>query len=266
MLLKIDHTTTYEYDTPVPYALQQVRLTPHDLPGQSVKSWATTISGGQKEVEYTDYLKNNVILVGLEENQTAITINCSGEIETSNTNGIYGEDCSTVPLWYYLHSTPLTEQGPNIINLAIELGNNYPDEITRLHALSSLIAEKVTYETGTTHPETTAEQALSAGNGVCQDHAHIFISTARQLGYPARYISGYLMMDDRIDQDASHAWAEAHVDNIGWIGFDVSNNISPDERYIRIANGLDYKEAAPISGMRMGESNETMVVTLQIQQ
>ena len=74
------------------------------------------------------------------------------------------------------------------------------------------------------------------------------------------------MMNDRVEQEASHAWAEAYIDGIGWVGFDVSNGISPDERYIRVATGLDYKEAAPISGMRFGDGGETMVVTLQVQQ
>jgi len=86
------------------------------------------------------------------------------------------------------------------------------------------------------------------------------------MGFPARYVSGYLMMEDRVHQDASHAWAEAHVEGIGWVGFDVSNGISPDERYVRVATGLDYTEAAPVSGMRLGESVESMVVRLQIQQ
>ena len=74
------------------------------------------------------------------------------------------------------------------------------------------------------------------------------------------------MMDDRIDQDASHAWAEAHVEGLGWVGFDVSNGISPDERYVRIATGLDSRDAAPITGIRRGALDETMIVSLQIQQ
>ena len=57
-------------------------------------------------------------------------------------------------------------------------------------------------------------------------------------------------------QEASHAWAEAHIDGIGWVGFDVSNQISPDERYVRVATGLDYSEAAPIHGIRMGDHGE----------
>tara|TARA_R110002095_G_scaffold44996_1_gene40469 strand:- start:492 stop:716 length:225 start_codon:yes stop_codon:yes gene_type:complete len=74
------------------------------------------------------------------------------------------------------------------------------------------------------------------------------------------------MMDDRVDQDASHAWAEAHIDGLGWVGFDVSNGISPDERYVRVATGLDSRDAAPIIGTRLGSANESMIVSLQIQQ
>jgi transglutaminase-like putative cysteine protease len=87
------------------------------------------------------------------------------------------------------------------------------------------------------------------------------------MGYPARYVSGYLMMNDRVHQDASHAWAEAHVDGVGWVGFDVSNGISPDARYVRVATGLDYREAAPISGLRFGAMVEKRLsIDIQVQQ
>jgi transglutaminase-like putative cysteine protease len=86
------------------------------------------------------------------------------------------------------------------------------------------------------------------------------------MGYPARYVSGYLVMDDRVDQEAGHAWAEVHIEGLGWVGFDVSNGVSPDPRYVRVATGLDYGEAAPISGIVYGGRNESMVVQLQVQQ
>ncbi|MEL6453027.1 MAG: transglutaminase family protein, partial [Pseudomonadota bacterium] len=87
-----------------------------------------------------------------------------------------------------------------------------------------------------------------------------------EMGFPARYVSGYLMLDDTQAQDAMHAWAEAHVDGLGWVGFDVSNGISPDDRYIRVATALDYRGAAPISGLRYGSAQEDMTVSLQVQQ
>jgi transglutaminase-like putative cysteine protease len=85
-------------------------------------------------------------------------------------------------------------------------------------------------------------------------------------GFPARYVSGYLMTDDRVEQDASHAWAEAHLDGLGRVGFDVSNAISPDARYVRVATGLDHDGAASISGMRFGVGSENMRVELQVEQ
>jgi transglutaminase-like putative cysteine protease len=86
------------------------------------------------------------------------------------------------------------------------------------------------------------------------------------MGVPARYVSGYLMMDDRVAQEATHAWAEAHLPDLGWVGFDVSNAISPDARYVRVATGLDYAEAAPVNGFRYGTANEDLCVALDVRQ
>jgi len=266
MLLKISHITKYHYDEPVHYSLQQIRLTPKSRAGQHVINWQTTVEGGVKELEFDDQHNNHVVLVSVKDGQTELSIRCEGEVETTVPNGIVGEHGGCAPLWYFERPTPLTQPGPNVESLVKALGNTFDGDIQRMHALSGAISKSVTYETGKTHAETTAEDALRNGHGVCQDHAHIFIAAARAMGFPARYVSGYLMMNDRVDQDASHAWAEVYIQGIGWIGFDVSNDISPDERYVRIATGLDYKDAAPISGMRYGDSLESMIVTLQVQQ
>jgi transglutaminase-like putative cysteine protease len=135
-----------------------------------------------------------------------------------------------------------------------------------LHSLSDAIRSQVAYQTGATGVGTTAEQAIEAACGVCQDHAHIFIGAARMSGIPARYVSGYLMMNDRIDQEATHAWAEAHVEGLGWVGFDVSNGISPDPRYVRLATGRDYRDAAPITGISFGSATEELHVAVAVEQ
>ena len=146
------------------------------------------------------------------------------------------------------------------------LGDAFDGTLAKLHGLMDLIAKRVTYSAGMTHSATPSEDALLAGQGVCQDHAHVFLSAARLMGIPGRYVSGYLMMNDREEQDASHAWAEAYVEGLGWVGFDVSNEMCPDERYVRVATGLDYRDAAPISGMRYGEASESMVVSVHVAQ
>lgn len=266
MRLHVDHVTTYRYDAPVKYGLQQLRLTPKPCTGQHIIDWDISVEGGKKELSFADQFGNHVDLISTQAGAEEIVIRSSGEVETSATGGVLGPHTGFMPLWAYTCETPLTKAGPRIRALLRELDANFDSDIARAHALSALITRHAIYKTGTTDTLTTGEQALEDGSGVCQDHAHIFIAAMRLLGHPARYVSGYLMINDRENQDATHAWAEAHLDGIGWVGFDVSNGYSPDERYIRIATALDFKGATPISGMRYGAAHENMIVRLQVQQ
>lgn len=266
MRLKINHTTRYRYGVPAKYALQQIRLRPLTCAAQSVLSWDMTLEGADTQASFTDQFGNKVDLILLQEDTPDVVITFAGEIETHPTSGISGQHNETMPLWFYRRQTELTSCGPAITKLTDTMQPCKPDNIDALHDLSALILSKVLYRAGQTTTCTTAEEALVSKNGVCQDHTHIFTSAARKLGFPARYISGYLMMDDRIDQDASHAWAEVHVDGLGWVGFDVSNGISPDERYVQIARGLDYRDAAPSAGVIIGAQQENLVVSIQVQQ
>ena len=268
MQLGISHNTSYRYDQPVPYGLFELRLTPLSGSGQSVLEWETLIEGGTKELDFVDQHLNRVELISVDAGQTEVTVVSRGVVETTDTGGVTNGHAGYTPLWLFLRPTPLTTSGKGIERLVASLtpASECSGVVEQMHQLSNRIAELVTYETGRSHSASTAEAVLNSGHGVCQDHAHIFISAARSLGVPARYVSGYLMMSDRIDQDATHAWAEAWLDGLGWVGFDASNGISPDENYVKIATGLDYQEAAPISGVRMGSSAEAMHVSLQVQQ
>jgi transglutaminase-like putative cysteine protease len=266
MRLNISHRTTYHFEAPVAYGLQQLRLIPKSRAGQSVVSWTMNIDGGAAQAEFTDHHQNRVSLISFDPEATAITIHCTGEVETADLSGVIGKHGGFAPLWYFRRATDLTRAGPNVRRIAKGLRDAEPDDLPRLHALSTRIIDEVRYQGGMTTATTTAEEAIDHGCGVCQDHAHIFIAAARSMGYPARYVSGYLMMEDRVHQDASHAWAEVHVDPLGWVGFDVSNGISPDTRYVRVATGLDYAEAAPVSGLRFGNGGEAMSIDIQVAQ
>lgn len=266
MLLRISHETRYHYDEAVPFALQQLRLTPKSTHGQTVRDWQVEVEGGQVQLTYEDHHLNVVNLVSFDPGRHDIVVRCSGEVETADNAGIVGRHVGSTPLWLFKRSTSLTRIGSGIRQLVRELGSDFADDVAKLHALSALIREKVSYQAGTTDALTDAEAALTHGTGVCQDHAHIFAAAARQMDYPARYISGYLMINDRIDQEAGHAWAEVHIPALGWVAFDISNGIAPDERYVRVASGLDYSDCAPTTGLRRGSANEHMIVSLQVQQ
>lgn len=265
MLVSITHKTSYEFGHPVHYALQKVRLIPRDTPQQRVLEWNLSVDNGTRQVSYFDHHGNVTELVSADADASSLSISVSGRVETRDTAGVLGNVKGPMPIWFYRLQTKLTHPGAGIERLAKGL-RGASDTLGALHALSEAIRGEVEYGTGSTGADTVAEAALQGGRGVCQDHAHIFVSAARVAGIPARYVSGYLLMDDRIEQDATHAWAEAFVEHLGWVGFDISNGHSPDERYVRIATGADYTDAAPISGLRQGHGDERLIVSLQVQQ
>lgn len=261
--LHIRHVTTYRYDQPVDYGLQQLRLTPKSRHGQRIESWETRIRGGRVEVSFDDSNANRVELVSIDSGTQEVEITAEGTVEMSDSSGLVGAHGGYMPLWMFLRPTDLTRRGQGTLALARDV-RGMDDQLQQMHALSQAIRESVVYDTSGMDVGRTAEEAITQGIGVCQDHAHIFVTAARLLDRPARYVSGYLKMNDRDDQDATHAWAEAHVDGLGWVGFDVSNGISPDTRYVRVATGSDYLDAAPISGIRQGAGLEEMSVTVHV--
>lgn len=267
MKLTITHTTRYSFDQPVGYGLQQLRETPKSYRGQSVLWWKTEVEGGDKQLQFEDFNRNLVELISFETGTQHLVIRSVGEVEMTDTHGIVGAHQGPGPLWLFKRPTDLTRPGPLSRTVAKEaVWGEEEEPLTQLHSLSSILREAIEYEIGVSEPNWTAEKALEEGRGVCQDHTHAFVTCARLMGHPARYVSGYLMMDETLIQEATHAWAEAHIDGLGWVGFDVSNGISPDTRYVRVATGLDYAQAAPITGMRQGGAGEAMSVSVEVAQ
>ena len=266
MRLAIRHTTRYRFADPVAHGLQRLRLMPKETQGQKVLEWVMEYTGAREELSYDDQNHNHVTLLSVEQGAQDVVITCRGIVETEDKAGVLGMHAGQLPLWAFLGQTDLTRPGPRIRQLIAAAGRSDEGILPTLHNLSTTISERVGYETGQTHVNTTAEEAAAAARGVCQDHAQIFISAARTIDVPARYVSGYLMMNDRTEQEATHAWAEAWVQGLGWVGFDVSNGISPDPRYVRVATGRDYRDAAPITGISFGPAAEELTVSLAVEQ
>lgn len=266
MRLAISHTTRYEFSEPVVHGLQRLRLKPKTTHGQEILEWQMALEGARPEVEYEDQHHNHTMLVSAVPGVRQVAVTCSGIVSTSDHAGVIGQHAGHMPLWCFLRPTPLTKAGLKVRALAAGVDGERGHTLEILHALSRAVREVIEYEPGITDADTTAEQALAAGRGVCQDHAHVFISAGRLLDIPMRYVGGYLMMDDRADQQAGHGWAEAHVEGLGWVGFDVSNGISPDERYVRVATGCDYNEAAPVTGIALGAGEIALNVHLSVEQ
>lgn len=264
MRLKIAHETVYRYDEDAAYALLQLRMRPHGNDSQVVETWQVEHEGARHHAGFSDQYGNRVDLIERVTDEPVVRITVNGIVETSDRSGVLPIDNTAVPLWLYRRSTPLT--GPDAQIEEIARLSEDKDPLSTLHRLSASIRETVAYTQGQTSVLTTASDALAQGQGVCQDHTHIFLSATRSLGISARYVGGYLMMDDRENQDAGHAWAEAHVEGVGWVGFDVSNGISPDERYVSVARGMDYADCTPTRGLVFGGQQEALEVHVQVQQ
>ncbi|MEM7493523.1 MAG: transglutaminase family protein [Pseudomonadota bacterium] len=266
MRLRIKHTTQFHYDEPPAYGLLQLRTSPRSSSAQTVVNWKTDLTGAQEQAQFVDQHGNQTALIEVLSGAQLLELSVSGDVETYCEDGIFGRHDCAMPLSLYRRQTKLTSVTEALKTLANTFSPKSEDSLTALHDLSHRIRDDVSYMPGQTNATTTAGDALKNRKGVCQDHSHIFLSCVRQKGYSARYVSGYLLMDGQVSQDASHAWAEVYLDGLGWVGFDISNGISPDQRYVKIAQGLDYSDAAPTRGLTRGAGQENLIVSIQVQQ
>jgi len=265
MLISVRHVTRYVYAEPVSYSVQSLRLTPAPFKGQRIVDWQVRVAGCPNPLEFRDGFGNTVQLVTVSTLHSELAIEAAGTVETEDCNGVVAGLAKSIPPRVFLKETPQTRPDAAIRALAQSVAGG-TGRIERLHALVATVRDRVEYVTGATDAHTGAAEALGDGKGVCQDHAHIFISAARTLGIPARYVTGYLLLDDPDPASANHAWAEAYVEALGWVGFDVANRVCPTDRYVRLACGLDAGYATPIAGSRRGGAGESLNVCVAVQQ
>jgi transglutaminase-like putative cysteine protease len=263
MLIRIEHSTSYQYTEPLLATTQYLRMTPLTGRTQAVENWAL-ICPGASTTPWQDQYGNACHTLTMTKPVDRLDIRVSGLVRTRDTSGVVGVASPELPMMLYLRETPMTVTTDSIRELANESqGKADRDRIEVLHDIMLRIGKAVDYKPGETHVHTTGAEALEQGSGVCQDLAHIFCAAARSLDIPARYVSGYMTQGNGHEAHAaSHAWAEAFVDSLGWVGFDPTNRACPDESYVRTAIGLDYSEAGPMRGVRAGGGDEAMSVSV----
>ena len=166
--------------------------------------------------------------------------------------------------------SPLVATGKNMQEYALK---SFPPKTPLLKGaidLMSRIFHEFEYDKQASTVDTTVEQLFSNKRGVCQDFAHFAISCLRSIGLTARYVSGYLETSPPpgkpklIGTDASHAWFDIYVPDIGWVGLDPTNNQQPNESYITVAWGRDYGDVAPVKGVVMGGGQHQLTVSVDV--
>ncbi len=267
MRLKIRHETHYAYGMPAKAAVQILRLTPRSHEGQFVRRWRVEIDADCRLDRSDDAFGNITHTFTVDGPVKSIRILAEGEIDTLATAGFLKGSVERFPLALWLRDTSLTRVEPEIRAYARQIaGGEGGDKLATMHALMAAIQRDIRFQVGETTASTSAVQAFRQGSGVCQDLAHIFIACARSIGIPARYAGGYYLLTDRHQQEAGHAWAEAHLEGLGWIGFDPANGVCVTDRYARVAIGQDYLDASPIRGARIGGDDEQLTVSVHVEQ
>jgi len=267
MRLKIRHESHYSYGRPATFAVQILRLTPRSHDGQFVRRWRVEIDADCRLDRDDDAFGNITHTFTVDGPIKKMKVVAEGEIDIADRQGRVIGTLERFPLGIWLRDTPLTRVEPELRQYARSIaGSEGGDRIATLHALMAAIHRDFTFMVGETTASTTALECFNQKSGVCQDLAHVFIACARSLGIPARYAGGYYLRTDTELQAAGHAWAEAHVQGLGWIGFDPANGVCITDRYARIAIGQDYLDAAPIRGARIGGDDEELMVTVEVKQ
>ena len=267
MRLSIHYDTAYHYSQPIRRVIQLLRVTPLSFAGQSVLDWRIDVDCDARLREGRDGYGNAIHMLYVDGPIDALKVSVTGKVLTEDRAGVVGGVPGDLPPQVYLRQTPLTEVGRPLHDLAVALKAQRGGELDKMHRLTAAIHSRMTFDTGRTEVDTSATDAYAEGHGVCQDFSHIFISVARSIGIPARYVSGHLFRrDGALLQEAGHAWAEAWVEHLGWVAFDPSNGICTDDAYVRVATGLDYRDAAPFTGARNGGGHEELKVEVQVRQ
>jgi transglutaminase-like putative cysteine protease len=254
MQMHIRHETRYRYERPVKYSVQSLHLTPRRDISQRALTWVITAPG--RRLEQVDAYGNISHLLTIEEPHREIQILVHGVVETADTDARQ-DDGPLSPL-AYLSPTNLTAPSEEIKTFAHQALDQTSNPKARAQLLAEAVCDAVKYKSGTSDVQDPAAVAFKSGEGVCQDHAHVYIASARALGIPARYVSGYIYTGDASDA-ASHAWVDVWLGaEIGWQSIDVTHQRPAVRTYCRLAVGRDYLDAAPVRGVRQGGGGEKM--------
>ena len=265
MQLAVNYTTAYHYAEPVQRIVQLLRVTPSSFAGQAVLDWRIDVDCDARLREGRDGYGNVTHMLYIDRSVRSLAVTIAGRVLTEDRNGVVQGLPHDLPPEVFTRVTPLTAAGPAINEIADWTKKGKDSTLDKLHRLAARLHETMRFDTDATGIDTVAEDAFAERHGVCQDFTHIFIATARRLGWPARYVSGHLFRrDGMLVQEAAHAWAEAWIEDLGWTAFDALNGICTDEAYIRVACGLDYRDAAPVAGARSGGGAEDLAVEVKV--
>ncbi len=280
MFYSIKHITRYRYSNPISESLMELRMHPRSEGNQRCWNFAVRTAPRTRIASYRDSLNNTVHHFDVPGRHSRLTISAESLVEFTPTSELpdtlpptawdeldamvaEGEGWEMLMPSHYAHPTELLRE------LAMELGlRRGRDPLSTLRMLNTAVYDALDYVPKSTSVDSRVDDVLAARRGVCQDFAHVMIGLVRDLGIPCRYVSGYLYHNvadqSHVAPDATHAWVEALLPDLGWVGFDPTNNILTVDRHIRTAVGRDYGDVPPTRGVFKGEAESELSVEVKV--
>ncbi len=282
MHYSIRHITRFRYSSPVRQSIMELRMQPRSEGPQALRSFQIVTNPRAQLYAYTDHLGNAVYHFNVLREHEELRIETQAVIEMTAFKpvpetadplewGRYNDYNLSADHFDLMEESKFAHPSPALSDFMAkhELLKPEGDPLAALKTLNHRIYKAFEYQVGITDVHSPIDEAIAQGRGVCQDFAHVMIAIARAWRIPARYVSGYLHhhrdRKDRSGDDATHAWVEAYLPSMGWIGFDPTNDIQAAERHIRVAVGRDYADVPPTRGTFKGRADTELAIAVSVQ-
>jgi transglutaminase-like putative cysteine protease len=280
MFYSIRHLTRFDYKSSVSESLMELRMHPRTEGGQRCLSFRLSVDPRTRIYEYRDYLGNMVHHFDVPGRHRELKIVAEALVEIEPAPELLerleasawdevDRQAAAGDYWEMLMPSQFAQPTEALLSLIGPLRvQRHDDPLSFLRDLNSAIYNWFEYVPKATRVDSPIDHAIEARKGVCQDFAHIMTALVRKVKIPCRYVSGYLYgrseNHDRSPEGASHAWVEALLPGLGWVGFDPTNNLIAGERHIRTAIGRDYADVPPTKGIFKGKSESQLTVSVRV--
>lgn len=288
MLYKVHHRTCYGYSEPVMLSHNLAHLRPVSDERQKLRSFSLVIRPDPRGISgHMDSFGNHVHFVQVQEGHREFVVDCESELEVLTPRW---PDPATTPPWEsialgigyrpsgqealvagFRHASPFVPILEPCRELALASFLPGRPVLEAALDLTRRIPKEFQYSPHSTSVTTPVAEVLRTRRGVCQDFAHLMLSSLRSLGLPARYVSGYLETAPPpgkarlVGADASHAWVQLWVPGSGWVDLDPTNGLAPQDRHIRLAVGRDFGDVSPLKGLLLGGGTQAVQVSVDVE-
>ena len=275
-VFNIHHITRYEYEKPVKESVNEIRLFGLNCPEQEILQQEILITHQPDVQIYKDYYGNKVGLFSISGAHKSLQIESKMLVRTiiNQTNPLDSEAdfealnidvADNILLLECRRYDPIHKQAI-IEDIATEVSQNEKRLVRIVENASNYVFSNFVYTKGITNIFTTVDEILSHKRGVCQDFAHLLLQILRTLQIPSRYVSGYICAnaDGMRGQGATHAWVEAWIPSLGWVGIDPTNKVWVNHFHVKLSVGRNFTDCTPAKGIYKGNARQNLTVYVSV--